>query len=81
MALVPAFGTALSRRLELDEEQTITVREPDAATHLPPQYDQLMSECSVLCLKSALRLERRDEKGQEERTERSSPLTLGDSIT
>jgi hypothetical protein len=52
--------------IQLDEEQTITVREPDAATHLPPQYDQLMSERSVLCLKSALRLERRAEQGQEE---------------
>jgi hypothetical protein len=48
------------------EEQTITISEPDAATHLPPQYDQLMSERSVLCLKSALRLERRGEQGQEE---------------
>ena len=52
--------------MQLDEEQTITIRKPDAATHLPPQYDQLMSERSVLCLKSALRLERRDEQGQEE---------------
>jgi hypothetical protein len=43
-----------------------TIRKPDAATHLLPQYDQLMSERSVLCLKSALRLERRDEQGQEE---------------
>src|SRR3954447_9252808 len=40
----------------LDEEQTIDIREPTAA-HLPPQYDELMSERSVLCLKSALRLE------------------------
>jgi hypothetical protein len=36
-----------------------------AVTHLSPQYDQLMSERSVLCLKSALRLERRYEQGQE----------------
>jgi hypothetical protein len=65
--------------IQLDEEQTITIREPDAATHLPPQYDQLMPERSVLCLKSALRLERRGEgRG---RTERSSSLTLGDSVT
>jgi hypothetical protein len=52
--------------IQLDEEQTITVREPDAATHLPPQYDQLMSERGVLPLKSALRLERRGEQSQEE---------------
>jgi hypothetical protein len=25
--------------IQLDEEQTITIREPDTATHLPPQYD------------------------------------------
>ena len=52
--------------MQLDEEQTITIREPDAATYLPPQYDELMSERSVFCLKSALRLERRGEQGQEE---------------
>jgi hypothetical protein len=39
-------------------KKTITIREPDTAAHLPPQYDELMSERSVLCLKSALRLER-----------------------
>ena len=49
-----------------NEEQMIAIREPDATAHLPPQYDQLMSERSVLCLKSALRLEWRGEQGQEE---------------
>ena len=52
--------------IQLDEEQTITIRKPDTATHLPSQYDELMSERSVLRLKSALRLERRDEQGQAE---------------
>jgi hypothetical protein len=34
---------------------------------IPPlQHNQLMSEYRVLCLKSALRLERRGEQGQEE---------------
>jgi hypothetical protein len=28
-------------------------REPDAATHLPPQYNQLMPERCILCLKCA----------------------------
>ena len=37
----------MALRTQLDEEQTITIGEPDAATHLPPQYDQLMSERSV----------------------------------
>ena len=52
--------------IQLDEEQTITVREADTAANFPPQYDELMPERRVLCLKSALRLERRDEEGQAE---------------
>jgi hypothetical protein len=39
---------------------------PDSALHLTPQNDQLMSERRILCLKSALRLERRDQNGQDE---------------
>jgi hypothetical protein len=34
-------------------KQAIAVRELDAAAHFTPQHDQLMSECRVLCLKSA----------------------------
>ena len=56
--------------IQLNKKQTITIREPDTATHLPPQYDELMSERSVFCLKSALRLERRDEQGQAEAEQR-----------
>jgi|GraSoiStandDraft_14_1057315.scaffolds.fasta_scaffold159112_3 hypothetical protein len=68
--------------IQLDQEQVIPVGEVNTTTHLPPQYDQLMSECGVLCLKSALRLERLSEQGQEEAEQkRSSPLTLGDSVT
>ena len=52
--------------IQLDQEQAIPVREVDTTTHLPLHYDQLMSERTVLCLKSALRLERRGEQGQEE---------------
>ena len=52
--------------IQLDQEQAITIREPDATAHLPLQYDQLLSERRVLCLKSDLRLERRGEQGQEE---------------
>jgi hypothetical protein len=33
---------------QLDEGQASTIREPDAATHLPPQNNQLMSERSIL---------------------------------
>jgi hypothetical protein len=56
--------------IQLDEEQTITIREPDTAAHLPPQYDELMPERRVLCLKSALRIKRRDEQGQAEAEQR-----------
>ena len=52
--------------IQLDQEQAIAVRELDATAHPPPQHDHLMSERRVLCLKSALRLERRGEQGKEE---------------
>jgi hypothetical protein len=39
-------------------EPAYAIRELDATAHPPPQHDQLMSERRVLCLKSALRLER-----------------------
>jgi hypothetical protein len=58
----------LNRRepsIQLDQEQAIAVRELDATTHFPPQHDQLMPERSVLCLKSAFRLERHGEQRQE----------------
>jgi hypothetical protein len=38
--------------------------------HLSPHYDQLTSQRHVLCLKSTLRLERRDQEGQEEAEQR-----------
>jgi hypothetical protein len=57
--------------IQLDEEEAISVAEVNTTTHLPPQYDQLMSERQVLCLKSALRLERRDQEGQEEAEQRN----------
>ena len=36
--------------IQLDEEQAITIREPDTSAHLPPQYDELMPQRRVLCL-------------------------------
>jgi hypothetical protein len=44
--------------------------QPDATAHPSLQHNQLMSECRVLCLKSAFRLERRGEQGQEEAEQR-----------
>jgi hypothetical protein len=56
--------------IQHDQEQAIPIREPDATAHPPLQHNQLMTECRVLCLKSALRLERRGEQGQEEPEQR-----------
>ena len=52
--------------IQLDQEQAISVRELDTTAHPPLQHNQLMTERRVLGLKSALRLERRGEQGQEE---------------
>src|ERR1700730_9790242 len=58
--------------IQLDEEEATSVCEVNTTTHLPPEYDQLMSEHHVLCLKSALRLEWwRDQEGQEEAKQRN----------
>jgi hypothetical protein len=59
-----------SLRIVHDQEQAIPIRELDATTHPPLQHNQLMSECRILCLKSALRLEQRGEQGQEEAEQR-----------
>src|SRR6266404_9077935 len=56
--------------IQHDQEQAIPIRELDATAHPPLQHNQLMSECRVLCLKSALRLERRGKQGQEEPEQR-----------
>jgi len=56
--------------IQHDQERTIPIRELHATAHAPPQHNQLMSECCVLCLKSALRLERRGEQGQKEAEQR-----------
>ncbi len=43
--------------VKLDEEPAVVIGESNAAMHLAPQNDQLMSERRVLGFKSALRLE------------------------
>jgi hypothetical protein len=52
--------------IQQDQEQAISVRELGTTAHPPLQHNQLMTERRVLGLKSALRLERRGEQGQEE---------------
>jgi hypothetical protein len=64
--IMKAFRTDGTQRYSRDKEQAIAVREPNAAVHLTPQNDQLMSERRVLSLKPALRLEWRDQDGQYE---------------
>jgi hypothetical protein len=54
----------------------------DTTAHFPPQYDQLTSERHVLCLKSVLQLERRDQEDEEEAEQRDHRRRrLGDSLT
>src|SRR5258708_17425464 len=56
--------------IQQDQEQAIPICELDATPHPALQHNQLMTERRVLCLKSALRLERRDGQGQEEGEQR-----------
>jgi len=51
--------------IQLDKEPAIAVREPDPPLHLTLQDDQLMSERRILCFKSILRLEWRDQDGND----------------
>jgi hypothetical protein len=51
--------------IQLDEEQAIAVRKPDAPMHHPAQHNHLVSERGVLGFKSALRLEWRDQDGKD----------------
>jgi hypothetical protein len=67
--------------IQLDEEPTIVVCELDAATQLPPQYNHLMSERGILCLKPQLRLEWRGQDGQNETEQPDHATRLGDSVT
>ena len=70
-----------NQSIQLDQEPAIVVRKPGAATHLTPQNDQLMSECRILCLKPASRLEWRGQDGKDEAEQcKHYALTLGDSF-
>jgi hypothetical protein len=52
--------------IQLDEAPAVVVREPGSAADHAPQNDQLMSERRILSLKPLLRLEWRDQYGQNE---------------
>ena len=51
--------------IQLDKEQAIAVRKPDAPVHHAAQHNQLVSERSIFGFKPALRLEWRDQDGQD----------------
>ena len=50
--------------IQLNQEPAIVVGQPDTASHLALQNDQLMSEHRILCLKPAPRLKWRGQDGQ-----------------
>jgi hypothetical protein len=57
------------------------VRQPDATMQPALQDNQLMSKHRVLSFKPALRPERRDQNGQNEKQQPDHPASLRDSIT
>src|SRR5258708_7367145 len=67
--------------IQLDKEQAIMVREPDATMQPAPQDNQLMSKHRVLSFKPQLRLEWRGQDGQNETEQPDHSASLGDSIT
>jgi hypothetical protein len=56
--------------IQLDEKTPVAICEFRATSHLSRQYSQLMPERCVLRLKSALRLERRDQQRKQEAYQR-----------
>jgi hypothetical protein len=51
--------------IQLDKEQAIAVRKPHAPMYHPAQHNHLVSERSIFGFKPALRLEWRDQDGQD----------------
>jgi len=67
--------------IHLDEEPAVVVGKLGSTPRLAPQNDQLMSGHSILCLKPALRLERRGQHGQNKPNQRDHRASLADSVT
>jgi hypothetical protein len=68
--------------IQLDKEQAIAVRKPDALMHHPAQHNHLVSERSIFGLKPALRLEWQDQDGKDKTQQCDHcALTLGDSLS
>jgi hypothetical protein len=51
--------------IQLDKEQAIAVRKPDASVDYPAQHNNLVAERSIFAFKSALRLKWRDRDVQD----------------
>ena len=51
--------------IQLDKEQAIAIRKPDAPMHHPAQHNHLVSERSIFGFKLALRLEWRHQDGKD----------------
>jgi len=64
--IVMALRTEGNQRYSWMNNRRFAIREVEAAARLGLQHDQLMSERSILCFKSAVRLERRGHQRQEE---------------
>jgi hypothetical protein len=72
--------TSNKAAIKLDKEPAVTVRQPGATMQPAPQYIQLTSKHRVLSLKPQLRLEWRDQDGQNETEQPYHSASLGDSI-
>src|SRR5208282_1415854 len=66
---------------ELDEKPTVGVRQPRPTLRLAPQNNQLLPECCILRLKSALRLEWRSQDAQHKEDQRYHAARIADSLT
>ena len=67
--------------VQLDKEPAIVVRKPGPGFHLALQDDQLMPEYHILGFKPDLRLERREQNGQNKAEQQDHRAKLGDSLT
>src|SRR5262249_39468309 len=67
--------------IQLDKEQAIAVRKPDASVDYPAQHNNLVPERGIFGFKSALRLEWRDQDVKDKTWQRDHCApTLGDSL-
>src|SRR5271169_4303994 len=66
--------------IQLDEEPAIAIRQPDLATHVAPQYDQLAAEHQILCFKPTPRLKLSAQERKECTQQPDHCVSLSDSV-